>query len=87
MNRTIRTGVLIVGLSVLAVPALYARTQPMNSTHQVTSTHSSGLLDGTQPPVPPKKPLFLDGTQPPVPPKKPVMLDGTQPPVPPTKPR
>jgi hypothetical protein len=87
MNRTIRTGVLIIGIAGLALPALCARTQAMNSTHQVASAHGSGLLDGTQPPVPPKKPLLLDGTQPPVPPKKPLMLDGTQPPVPPTKPR
>jgi hypothetical protein len=43
-------------------------------------------FDGTQPPVPPTKPLALDGTQPPVPPTKPLALDGTQPPVPPTKP-
>jgi len=28
--------------------------------------------DGTQPPVPPTKPLALDGTQPPVPPTKPL---------------
>jgi hypothetical protein len=84
MNRTIRTGVLIIGIAGLALPALYARAQPMNSTHQMASTHGSGLLDGTQSPVPPKEPLLLDGTQPPVPPKRPLLLDGTQPPVPPT---
>ncbi|HXN25584.1 MAG TPA: hypothetical protein VN902_00585 [Candidatus Acidoferrales bacterium] len=53
-----------------------------------TSGHSAltAVLDGTQPPVPPKA-AFLDGTQPPVPPKAiegfARMLDGTQPPVPP----
>jgi hypothetical protein len=66
---------LILGLAVSLAPS------NLSSHNTLTA-----MIDGTQPPVPPKA-AFLDGTQPPVPPKmtgtfagKP---DGTQPPVPP----
>jgi len=86
MNRTIRTSLLVLGITALAVPALYARSQSTNSGIHRTSLQPASLFDGSQPPVPPTKPLALDGSQPPVPPTKPLMFDGSQPPVPPTKP-
>jgi hypothetical protein len=75
MNPTARTV-----LFVLVILGLAASLAPGNM-----SSHNrlAAMLDGTQPPVPPKA-AFLDGTQPPVPPKVFArMLDGTQPPVPP----
>jgi hypothetical protein len=78
MNLTARAAVF--GLVILGLAASLA---PGN-----LSSHNSltSMLDGTQPPVPPKA-AFLDGTQPPVPPKMSGtfarMFDGTQPPVPP----
>jgi hypothetical protein len=86
MNRTIRTSLLVLGITALAVPALYARSQSTNSGVHGTSLQPASLFDGSQPPVPPTKPLALDGSQPPVPPTKPLALDGSQPPVPPKKP-
>lgn len=78
MNSTARAVVfllLILGLAVSLAPS------NLSSHNTLTA-----MLDGTQPPVPPKA-AFLDGTQPPVPPKAMAvfarMLDGTQPPVPP----
>jgi|SRR5580658_5405405 hypothetical protein len=77
MSPTARAAVfMFVVLSLVSVaPANAAGHHPL-----------SAMLDGTQPPVPPKAAL-LDGTQPPVPPKAieafALMLDGTQPPVPP----
>jgi hypothetical protein len=77
MNRTARAVVL------MFVLGLVASVVPANALGHNTLT---AMLDGTQPPVPPKA-AFLDGTQPPVPPKATAvvarMLDGTQPPVPP----
>jgi hypothetical protein len=60
MNRTARAVVFL-----LVVSSLAAIVAPGK-----TTSHSSmtAILDGTQPPVPPKAAL-LDGTQPPVPPK------------------
>jgi hypothetical protein len=78
MNRTARAAVFM-----FVVLGLVASVAPAN-----TAGHNnlSAMLDGTQPPVPPKVAL-PDGTQPPVPPKAigvfARMLDGTQPPVPP----
>jgi hypothetical protein len=86
MNRTIRTSLLVLGITALAVPALYARSQSTNFGVHGNSLQPASLFDGSQPPVPPSKPLALDGSQPPVPPTKPLALDGSQPPVPPTKP-
>jgi hypothetical protein len=86
MNRTIRVGVLMLGMTALAVPALFARSQSTDSRVHRAALTPTNLFDGTQPPVPPTKPLLFDGTQPPVPPTKPLVFDGTQPPVPPTKP-
>jgi hypothetical protein len=78
MNRTARTVVLL-----FVVFGLAASVAPCNApSHNILAA----MLDGSQPPVPPKSAL-LDGSQPPVPPK--VMevfarlLDGSQPPVPP----
>jgi hypothetical protein len=98
MNRTIRAGLLVAGFASLAVPAIYARTQgpvqrdidPGHAVQFVVSAQPALAplqlaLDGTQPPVPPKRPMALDGTQPPVPPKRVLALDGTQPPVPPKR--
>jgi len=77
MNRTARAVVL------MFVLGLVASVVPANAPGHNNLT---AILDGTQPPVPPKAAL-LDGTQPPVPPKAievvARMLDGTQPPVPP----
>jgi hypothetical protein len=87
MNRTVRTGLLVLGFAALVVPAAYSRTQRTASMHGSSVVQPHALVDGTQPPVTPKKPMMLDGTQPPVTPKKPVaLLDGTQPPVTPKKP-
>jgi hypothetical protein len=78
MNRTARAAVFM-----FVVLCVVASVAPAN-----TPGHNAlrAMLDGTQPPVPPKA-AFLDGTQPPVPPKAIAMfaqmLDGTQPPVPP----
>ena len=78
MNRTARAVVLM-----FVVFGLVAMVAPGNARSHNTLT---AILDGTQPPVPPKAAL-LDGTQPPVPPKMTgavaLMFDGTQPPVPP----
>ena len=67
----------------LVILGLAASLAPGNLSSHNTLT---AVLDGTQPPVPPKA-AFLDGTQPPVPPKGTEVfawvLDGTQPPVPP----
>jgi hypothetical protein len=67
----------------LVILGLAASLAPGNLSSHITLT---AVLDGTQPPVPPKA-AFLDGTQPPVPPKVTEVfawvLDGTQPPVPP----
>jgi len=67
----------------LVILGLAASLAPGNLSSHNTLT---AVLDGTQPPVPPKA-AFLDGTQPPVPPKVTEVfawvLDGTQPPVPP----
>jgi hypothetical protein len=83
MNPTARAAVLV-----LVILGLTESLAPGNlSSHNMLTA----MLDGTQPPVPPKmtgtfagKP---DGTQPPVPPKMTGafawMFDGTQPPVPP----
>jgi hypothetical protein len=75
MNPTARAVVFA-----LVVVGLAASLAPGN-----LSSHNSltAMLDGTQPPVPPKA-AFLDGTQPPVPPKVIARIfDDTQPPVPP----
>jgi hypothetical protein len=75
MNSTARAVVFA-----LVILGLVASLAPRNLSSHDTLT---ALLDGTQPPVPPKA-AFLDGTQPPVPPKVIArMFDGTQPPVPP----
>ena len=78
MNPTARAVV-----SLLVILGLAVSLAPSNLSSHKTLT---AMLDGTQPPVPPKA-AFLDGTQPPVPPKAiemfARMLDGTQPPVPP----
>jgi hypothetical protein len=60
----------ILGLAVSVVPS----NLPSHNT-------LTALLDGSQPPVPPKL-AMLDGSQPPVPPKF-AFLDGSQPPFPP----
>lgn len=78
MNRTARAVVFF-----FVISGLVASVAPCNvRSHNILTA----ILDGTQPPVPPKA-AFLDGTQPPVPPKMMEvfawMLDGTQPPVPP----
>jgi len=78
MNRTARAAVFM-----FVVLGLVASVAPASAPgHNILTA----MLDGTQPPVPPKA-AFLDGTQPPVPPKAIAvfarMLDGTQPPVPP----
>jgi hypothetical protein len=78
MNPTARAAVFV-----LVILGLAASLAPAN-----LSCHNglTAMIDGTQPPVPPKA-VFFDGTQPPVPPKVMAefarMLDGTQPPVPP----
>jgi hypothetical protein len=78
MNRTARVVVFI-----LVVLGLVASVAPANAPSRNSLT---AMVDGTQPPVPPKA-ASLDGTQPPVPPKMMAgagwMFDGTQPPVPP----
>jgi hypothetical protein len=78
MNPTARAVVFL-----LVILGLAASLAPGNLSSHNTLT---AMLDGTQPPVPPKA-AFFDGTQPPVPPKLMAvfarMLDGTQPPVPP----
>src|SRR5580658_526095 len=78
MNSTARAVVfllLILGLAVSLAPS------NLSSHNTLTA-----MIDGTQPPVPPKA-AFLDGTQPPVPPKMTGTFagktDGTQRPVPP----
>jgi len=86
MNRTLRTGLLTLGFAGLILPAVYGKTQPLASNQRTNLVQPSGLLDGTQPPASPKKPLMRDGTQPPASPKKPLSLDGTQPPASPKKP-
>jgi hypothetical protein len=78
MNRTARAVVFL-----FVIFGLVASVAPGNA-----RSHNSlaAVLDGSQPPVPPKAAL-LDGSQPPVPPKAMEvfarMLDGSQPPVPP----
>jgi hypothetical protein len=78
MNPTARAVVFV-----LVILGMAASLAPGN-----LSSHNrlAAMLDGTQPPVPPKA-AFFDGTQPPVPPKMMAvfarMPDGTQPPVPP----
>jgi hypothetical protein len=78
MNPTARAVVFA-----LVILSLAASLAPGDLSSQNTLT---AMLDGTQPPVPPKA-AFLDGTQPPVPPRMTGtfarMVDGTQPPVPP----
>jgi len=78
MNPTARAVVFV-----LVILGSATNLSPGNLSSHNTST---AMLDGTQPPVPPKA-AFFDGTQPPVPPKMMAvfarMLDGTQPPVPP----
>jgi hypothetical protein len=78
MNRTARAAVLMFVVLGLVASVTLANAPGRNAL--------TAMLDGTQPPVPPKAAL-LDGTQPPVPPKVTEvfvrMLDGTQPPVPP----
>lgn len=75
MNRTARAVVFM-----FVVLGLVASVAPANAPGHNSLT---AMIDGTQPPVPPKARL-LDGTQPPVPPKVVAWtLDGTQPPVPP----
>jgi hypothetical protein len=80
MIRIARAAVFM--FAVLGLVASVARTNPL------AHNHLTAILDGTQPPVPPKASevaaLMLDGTQPPVPPKA-AFFDGTQPPVPPKK--
>ena len=77
MNRTAKAV-----LFVLVVLGLVASVAPANS-----SAHNklTAMIDGSQPPVPPKA-AFLDGSQSPVPPKMTRILDGSQPPVPPKRP-
>ncbi len=78
MIRTARAAV-----SMFVVLGLVASVAPANPP---AHNNLTAMLDGTQPPVPPKA-AFFDGTQPPVPLKAieiaALMLDGTQPPVPP----
>ena len=78
MNQTARAVVFL-----FVVCGLAASVAPCNS-----PSHNSlaALLDGSQPPVPPKA-VSLDGSRPPVPPKVmgavAAIFDGSQPPVPP----
>ena len=78
MNLTARGVVFL-----LVILGLAASLAPGNFTSHNTLT---AILDGSQPPVPPKLAL-LDGSQPPVPPKITGAfawaMDGSQPPVPP----
>jgi hypothetical protein len=71
MNRILRTALLVLGMTALAVPALNLRVLSASSAGPHATLQRLGLFDGTQPPVPPTKPRALDGTQPPVPPTKP----------------
>jgi hypothetical protein len=73
MNPTARAVVFM-----LVILGLAASLAPGNLSSHNTLT---AMLDGSQPPVPPKL-ASLDGSQPPVPPKF-ALLDGSQPPVPP----
>jgi hypothetical protein len=78
MNPTARAVVFL-----LVILGLAVSLAPSNFSSRDTLTV---VMDGSQPPVPPKLVLF-DGSQPPVPPKMTQafawMLDGSQPPVPP----
>jgi hypothetical protein len=85
MNRMIRTALLVLGMTALAVPALHLLVPSASSAGSHASLQPLGLIDGTQPPLPPTRLLAIDGTQPPLPPTRLLAIDGTQPPLPPTK--
>ena len=90
MNRNIRTGLLVLGIAGLVVPAAYSRTRPLLPASAGASIQVSSPIDGTTTPNLVFTGRLLDGTQPPAPPvpmHPPVahasLFDGTQPPAPP----